>query len=139
MIAAMDLAAVFFSSADKGALRGASHATANETRSLAERLMAMTLRANEEQRVGAGRLRAMTLRAIELSTDVSIMEIRCDEWRDDVRDLRLRAERRNGTVAAQNGQLAGLLRRVRDLRVCLETGEFPDDDPDAFFAIDDGQ
>jgi hypothetical protein len=120
MIAAMDFAKVFLTVADKRALRCASHATTNETRSLAERLMVMTRLANE------------------LADDVALVTLDCDEMRSTVRGLREGAERRNGTIAAQNGQLAGLIRRVRDLRVCLETGEFPDDDPDAFFAVDDG-
>ncbi len=121
MIAAMDFAKVFLTVADKRALRCASHATTNETRSLAERLIVMTRRANE------------------LADDVALGTIDCDDLRSMVRDLRERAERRNGTVAAQNGQIAGLIRRARDLRILIDRGEFPDDDPDAFFAIDDGQ
>jgi hypothetical protein len=30
-------------------------------------------------------------------------------------------------------------KRMRDLRMHIEDGTFPDDDPNAFFAIDDGQ
>ena len=123
MIAAMDFAMGFLT-----VLRGASHATANETRSLAKRLLAMTLRAND-QRLDHAQLQAQY--------DADIHSQRAVMLEAQYQNARVRGHA--ATIAAQNGQIARLSRRARDLRVCLERGEFPDDDPDAFFAIDDGQ
>ena len=128
MIAAMDFAKVFLTVADKRALRCASHATTNETRSLAERLIVMTRRASGEQ-LERGRLQG------QYDADVRSQQAVMSEYQ--YQNARVRGHA--ATIAGQNGHIARLIRRMRELRVGLERGEFPDDDPDAFFAIDDGQ
>jgi len=128
MASATDLSLVFLSGLDKKALRCVSRETAVDGRSLEVRLLAMTRRANAEQ-LERGMLQD------RYNADLSNQEAMQLDHRRQNRHISHMAER----TAATNRETARLIRRVRNLRIFLETGELPDDDWDAFFAIDDGQ
>ena len=128
MATAMDLALVFLSGLDKKALRCVSRETAVDGRSLEVRLLAMTRRANAEQ-TERGMLQD------RYNVDLRNQEAMQLDFRRQNRRLSSLAE----AAAANHGEIARLIRRARNLRIFLDTGDLPGDGWDAFFAIDDGQ